>query len=419
MKVRSTAWNNVAAAVAIIGMAVAMANQACGADVTWDGSAGDGLWATVANWTPESLPGTTSNVVLSNGQTITGSLTTKVATIDSITGNGLGGTISAYLYVNNKVTNTAGTLVLNGSASSRYIGGATVNGGSLVFNNFSTQATATTYIASGANLTLNYDATTSAKTWGGTVAGQITGTGTLNTQGLVRLNSDSKLTFTGDTNVQSGCLYLGSGGTEGGVGGKINIASAARVELNTGTSVPARDQAIANDITSYGTLTKINPGTETLTGNSVFYGKTQVEGPLAIGGTLQLDIANSGLCANFEQYMRAPDGTHTDPWIQYVGDVTFNGALKLDVTDVTDLTGSWVLANADVAKHYGSGFTLAFSNGDLFTNNGNVWTGEYGGKSWSFNESNATLTVVPEPGAIILLISALLGLATYAWRRKS
>jgi fibronectin-binding autotransporter adhesin len=415
MRIRSKAKFSLLA-LAFLGIVLVMVHQASAGIITWDGEAGDGLWATANNWSTNALPATTDTAALSNGDTIA----VSAATIDALTSAGSGGIINGVLTVTKKVTNDAGSLVINGTASSKYNGGVIVNGGSLEIHNFSTVAGATTSIASGAGLTLNFDAAASAKTWGGTAVGQITGSGTLNTKGLVRLNSNSKTSFTGTTNVLTGTLYLGSGGTEGGVGGTLNIANGASVEINTGTPT-ARNQTTANNIISHGTLSKINNGTETLTGNSVFYGDTQVEGPLAIAGSLQLDIANGGICSNFTQYWRATDANHpAGPWISAIGNVAFNGALKLDVTDVSDITGSWVLVDADLTKSFGDSFTLAFSNGDTFSENGNngVWTGVSGGKSWSFTESTATLTIVPEPSSIVLLTLGLFGFAAYVRRRS-
>jgi autotransporter-associated beta strand protein len=411
MRIRSNAKINLAA-LAFVAFAVAMIGQASAADRTWN--VATGAWTSTSSWLEGVVPSTTDNVILSNGGTATISATTTIGTLASAGVASTVGTINGALIVTGLVTKSGdGTLVLNGTTASKYTGGVTVNAGTLDISLWTSSAGSTT-VASNATLNLRFSSGTTTKTWGSTTAGTLIGSGTINTFGLIRFNINGKTSFTGTTNVQSGCLYLGSGTTEGGVGGPLNIASDARVEINTGTPT-TRNQTTANNITNWGTISKINAGTETFTGNSTSYGDIEVEGPLTLSGILQLDIANGGECANFKQYLRT-----VDPVVLYQGNVAFDGAIKLDVTDVTDAAGSWVLVNPDLLKSFSNNFSLALSTGETFSDsdNDNVWTCQAGGKSWSFAESNATLSVVPEPSSIVLLTLGLLGVAAYLRRRS-
>ena len=65
-------------------MIMCMSAQAV--DYTWNGSAGDGLWDTAANWTPTGIPGTNDQVTLNGTENITLSGTVTVKFLYIFTG---------------------------------------------------------------------------------------------------------------------------------------------------------------------------------------------------------------------------------------------------------------------------------------------------------------------------------------------
>lgn len=395
--------------LAFVAIAAATVGQASADTHTWTNT-GASAWATGTNWDLGAAPATADAVVLSNGGTAT---TSTTVTIGSLTSND-SGTINSALVVTGLTTkNGNGSLTFNGTTASKFTGGLTVNAGTVNVSLWSSSA-GTTTIANGATLNMSFVSGTTTKTWGGTTANLLAGEGILNTNGLIRLNSNARSSFTGTTNVQSGVLFLGSGSSDAGLGGPLNIAAAARVELNTGTPT-TRNQTDSNNITCLGTLTKINAGIETLTGNNAYYGEIQVEGALVLGGTTQLDIANAGASAKFVQYLRT-----TPPEVLFVGDVAFNSAVKLDVADVTDETGSWTLVASGLTKTYGETFSVALASGAAFVENDNVWTCTTGTQAWTFTEATGTLNLsaVPEPSSIVLLTLGLLGFVGYMRRRS-
>ena len=94
--------------------------------VTWDGSASDGLWDTGANWDSNSAPGTTDQVIIQNGDTVTRA--------SSISLNDLTGTTNDGLDLRHGTLNITGgfTSTTNGGTSSSPDSNFGVSGGATV-----------------------------------------------------------------------------------------------------------------------------------------------------------------------------------------------------------------------------------------------------------------------------------------------
>jgi autotransporter-associated beta strand protein len=106
----------------------------------------------------------------------------------------------------------------------------------------------------------------------------ITGGTLLQKAGAGTLTLATTNTYTGDTTVSGGTLQLGNGTTNGAIAG--NIINTASVKFNSVTN-----QTYAGNMTgALGTLTKVGPGTLTLTGANTYSGGTTItEGTLQIG----------------------------------------------------------------------------------------------------------------------------------------
>ncbi|MFC5453241.1 autotransporter-associated beta strand repeat-containing protein [Prosthecobacter fluviatilis] len=191
-------------------------------------------------------------------------------------------------------SNAAGNLTLNLAATLQYIGGATstdrlftvdVSGGKLDASgtgavNFTNTGSLGLSGSGGRTLTLtgtNSDSNTLAAVIGNNGGATIltkSGTGTWVLTGMN--------TYTGATNISSGVLQVGNGGTSGALG--------TGVVSNSGSLIINRSNAItiANTLSGLGTFTQAGTGTTTFTGTKNYSGATFVN-----AGTLQAGADNA------------------------------------------------------------------------------------------------------------------------------
>ena len=165
----------------------------------------------------------------------------------------------------------AGNLTLSGANS--YSGGTTVSGGTLTGTTSSLQGN----ILNNAAVVF---------TGGGTYAGNMTGTGSLNVSATGLLILSGTNAYTGGTTINSGTLQGNASSLPGNI---LNNAAVVFDQSTTGT--------YAGAITGTGSLTKTGAGLLSLTGNSVVGGGTTVSGGvLAVNGSLtsNVTVANGG-----------------------------------------------------------------------------------------------------------------------------
>ena len=154
-----------------------------------------------------------------------------------------------------------------------------------------------------------------------TISHEIGGPGELSKQGAGTLILTGTNSFGGGTAILAGTLQIGNGGATGGLVGDI---------LNNGVLVIDRsDQATyAGNVTGSGSLIQAGTGTTVLTGTGNYAGGTSIS-----AGTLQ--IGNGGTSGSIS------------------GDVTNNGALEFNRSNVMDFAG--VISGTGSLLQTGSG----------------------------------------------------------------
>ena len=100
--------------------------------------------------------------------------------------------------------------------------------------------------------------------------------------------------------------------------------------------------------------------------------------------------------------------------ISGTGTVTYDGAFNINLTAAsTNLGDSWVLSSP-TAPVYDATFSI---NG--FTNAGSgYWLADANSTTYEYNTANGTLTVVPEPATIVMVLTGLVGIGLMWFRKK-
>ncbi|MDZ7615931.1 MAG: autotransporter-associated beta strand repeat-containing protein, partial [Patescibacteria group bacterium] len=420
---------------------------------------------TAANWITNStmnLGGGTVNI--NNGITalaqITGSL--NAATTVNATLNISGGTVN--------IGQTGGTAVTMATASVgaanailNLTGGNTALAGSIVRGGGAGTTTATVNLAGG-----SLDMT--GKSIGASGAGEVT----FNTQSgtlanLLELNGGGTLTkttagmlvmegnnsYTGATDIVAGTLQIGSGGATGSISATSSINNAGILAFNRSGTL-----TIGAPIGGSGDVRQIGPGTTVLTGTNDYTGATAVNaGTLLVhgthtgggaytvaGGTLG-GTGSIGSVVNVNAGGRLAPGASIGT-LAIVGDLTLAGGSVFEweydsaTADLLNLNGdlnlvggvSLDLAGPASAVPYGTTYTLisysgawndgifeGYDNNSRFFAGLNEWQIRYddvtGGINGGMYGAFVTLTVIPEPTSVVLLLGAIMGLLLSRRRR--
>jgi hypothetical protein len=98
----------------------------------------------------------------------------------------------------------------------------------------------------------------------------------------------------------------------------------------------------------------------------------------------------------------------------YQGQVTLDGLLRVDASNVTASEGTWNLVAVDTLNaSFGGTFGLAFVGGPTFANaGGGSYTATTDAGDWTFSTATGNLVLVPEPAALAL---TGVGFAAAAW----
>ena len=157
----------------------------------------------------------------------------------------------------NGTTISAGTLqVGNGGAMGSLGSGAVSNSGALVFNRSGSL----------------------------TVAGAISGTGSLTQAGPGTTVLTGGNTYSGTTTISSGTLQVGNGGSGSALSGTAAITNNASLVFNIGDS-----QTLSRPVAGTGDFTKAGAGTLTLSGTNSYAGSTTISGgELSVAGGANL-----------------------------------------------------------------------------------------------------------------------------------
>jgi autotransporter-associated beta strand protein len=211
----------------------------------------------------------------------------------------------------NLTQNGTGTLDLTGANT--YMGGTTINAGTLqIGNGGTTGSIAGNVTMNNVGAVLVFDRSDSV-TFGGAISGvgnlTQTGTGT-----LVLTGAD---TYVGGTTIRAGAVQIGNGGTTGSITGDV---------LDNASLVFDRSDSVTfnGSITGSGSLTKNGSGTLTLTAANTYSGGTNINagtvavpfdpslgsGPLSFdGGTLEALPGNGTITSSKAVTLNAGGGT--------------------------------------------------------------------------------------------------------------
>ncbi|KWR86193.1 hypothetical protein RN02_01395 [Pseudomonas sp. PI1] len=234
-----------------------------------------------------SLSGAGS-VYLSNSALTLGALN-RDDVISGVIQDGTSAAINAYRqYLGQQPTNRTGgslvkagtgTLVLTGDNT--YTGGTTISAGTLQLGDGGTSGSIVGNVQDDARLVVNRSDSL-------TLAGNISGTGTLEQVGAGTTVLTGNNSYAGGTTISAGTLQLGDGGTSGSIVGDV---------LNDATLAFNRADALTFDgsISGTGAVNQIGTGTTLLTGDNPYSGATTVSsGTLLVGDAAHASAALSG-----------------------------------------------------------------------------------------------------------------------------
>ncbi len=228
----------------------------------------------------------------------------------------------------------AGTGVTILIANNTYTGTTTISSGTLQIGNGGTSGAIVGPIVDNADLVFNRSDIVTAP-------GDITGTGNVTQAGSGNLIFTGSNMYTGTTTISSGTLSLGNGGTTGSVIGPIVDNSVLVFNRSDANNV------VPNTISGVGSVIQLGTGLTSLTGTNTYTGGTTIT-----SGTLSL--GNGGTTGSI------------------VGNVTDNGTLSFNRTDVVTFSGT--VSGAGNLAHVGSGATILTGN-NTYTGNTTISSG--------------------------------------------
>jgi urease beta subunit len=376
------------------------------ATITWTNTAG-GNWSVTNNWTPNQVPGSSDDAVITASGTYivtldasatvasltlggTSGTQSFLANANTLTLNGAstvgsngafnlgGGTLSGtgsftvngpFSWSNGTVANTGG-VTLNGTSSLSGVGSGTmslngllINGGSLTWsgsgNNLYFYGGTLTNLAAG---TLTITADVSALNGGG--GGTLGNAGTLKkttTTGTTTIGSYVEFINSGDVQVQSGTLDVTGGGSATGM---FEVSANATLQfdnvytLNSASSVTGAGTVLM----SAGTVTLT--GTVSLSGTNIISGGTLAVNTPASMAVTNLILSSGTLSGNGPLAVNGPF-SWSNGTVANTGGVTLNGTSSLSGVGSGTMSLNGLLINGGSLTWSGSGNNLYFYGGTL------------------------------------------------------
>ena len=156
----------------------------------------------------------------------------------------------------------AGAFVLAGPNT--YLGGTTINAGTLQLGNGGTSGSIQGDVTNNATLAFN-------RSDASVFSGVISGTGGIGQMGTGTTILTGDNSFTGGTTISAGTLRLGNGGTSGSIMG--NVVNNAALVFNRADTI-----VFPGTISGTGSVMQNGPGAVTLTGANTYLGDTWVNG---------------------------------------------------------------------------------------------------------------------------------------------
>jgi autotransporter-associated beta strand protein len=158
-----------------------------------------------------------------------------------------------------------------------------------------------------------------------------------------------------------------------------------------------------------GGLNKLGLNVLNLSGSNIYTGNTTVS-----AGTLKLSKTGS-------LFLTIDDGMNNRISVNSGAKLDLFGTIKLDIGDVLASSENWTLISNSGITIYESSFALTTTDGTTFEQDNDIWSYKVGSQHWTFSEATGvlSLTTVPEPSAIALLIIGFMCLlGCNQWRRK-
>ena len=321
-------------------------------------------------------------------------------------------TLADNLLITN-TTSTAGNAIQINST----LGGA----GNITINNSSNSVTAgNVFFSTGVNtfagnVAIDKGAVTfNNKASFGNVASNLITLGSLGGGGATLVVTSS--TGTGAVNAISNNIAVASGS-----GGTLTLGSTS--VASTGGANYSGSVTLNGDLTTLsaftGTGILIFSGALTGTGNLAVTGtSTRFQGVNTYTGNTVISASAASFASGSELRFNLANGGVTNG-LSGSGTVALDGLFRLDISGVSDVTGSWNLVNVTTLTETfnPSTFGLAFVGEATFTSgNGGV---TYTSGGWTFDTAtgNLSLQAIPEPGTLCLLGFAA-GTALTLYRRR-
>ncbi|KXV12368.1 autotransporter-associated beta strand repeat-containing protein, partial [Acetobacter malorum] len=264
---------------------------------------------------------------------------------DATMGNAIGGTGSL-------TKEGAGNLTLTGHND--YAGGTDIEHGTLTAG---TDSLGTGAITDNASLVLKQD-------YNGTVAGAISGSGSVTKLGTGDVTLQDVNTYTGGTNVLTGTLTgtISSFGT-----GAISVAKGAVLDIDQKT-----DPEMANAISGAGAVVKTNTGTVVMTGTDTHTGGTVVTAGTLV--TTAANLAGGQVVNNATLIVKQDSGTaNLNTSLSGSGSLVKQGAGVLNVTgDTSGLTGATDVQDGTLNIESDTTSDITTRSGSILSGQGSV-----------------------------------------------
>ena len=317
---------------------------------------GGGSWNAGGNWNPIGVPNS-FGAIATFGSVLTGANAPATITVDG--------------------AKTVGVLAFDNANSYILSGGA---GDTITMNNGSgtplislTPGSGTQTIAAPVVLTAPTNLAPAAGTTL-TISGNISGVGSLSitAAGTVVLTGTNG--YAG-TNVSTGFLNVGAGGTTGSLGsGAVTLGAGTLLTFNRSNAV-----ALANNISGTGAVTHNGTGTITYTGAATHTGATVLNGPFisegTINGTSSLDVESTAT-------LRASSSTTVTGSVVVANNAASTASLDLQNSATAVVTGALSVAiGAGSTGSLNISGTASLTSGDARIGNGGNGTLNIGGGS--------------------------------------
>ncbi|MBI4398003.1 MAG: hypothetical protein HY586_02635, partial [Candidatus Omnitrophica bacterium] len=303
-------------------------------DPTWDGSAGDGLWTTAANWDTGIRPGASDTVTFNN-----------TSTSDSTVNAAFGGTIN----ILNVQSNYGGTITLQRTLTATT--STTLSSGTLSLNG--NDFTTGTLTVSGGTLTAGADEIITVNSNLNVSSGTVSGANLMTVVGSVDLSGG---TFTAPPNMTVYGSWAKTGGTFNSGTGQVDFAGTGLVTLNSGGTDSASDfYNLA--------LGKIGANSVTLTGNDLVVNGT-LSVPAGTVTTNDLDITAAAFTVSGGTFEGSAGSLTVN------GAVTLSSGLCVAPSGTFSVLGNW--SNTGASFNSGGGTVTFVSPGTQTINSGGI-----------------------------------------------